>query len=158
MSDNGAAWTKANRKMNAQIGGREVYAREITNADLERKDEMEDELTEMRRAYGRLVGSDERSADGEVVHTRGLVDEEEDPDRRRELRSKARDLMKEIRRGDTLMLGIYVEDEDGEPFSDEALLSASFRVQALLSKKATSWAFGVDDEELRPTQAGSASG
>lgn len=157
-SSNGPAWTKANRKMgaDAQIGGREVYAKEITNADLERKDVMEDELTEMRRAHAALVGRDEREADGEVVHTRGLIDDEEDPDKRQELRARARDLMKEIRRGDTLMLGLYIEDEHGEPFPEEALLAAPFRVQAYLSQRATAWAFGVDDE-VRPTQAGSAS-
>jgi hypothetical protein len=141
-----------------QIDGRPVFARNITNADLERKDEMDDELAELRLQYRKLVGSDVRTDDGEIVHTLGEVDDCKDADERKELRARARALMADIRNRDTLLLRLYVEDENGEPFSDEALKATPFRVLTKLSQKATEYAFGVDDEEARPTTAGNASG
>lgn len=140
-----------------EIDGRAVFARNITNADLERKDEMDDELAELRLKYRKLAGGDVRSDDGEVVHIPGEIDDCDDADQRAELRRNARELMAEIRTRDTLLLSLYVEDEQGEPFSDEALKAAPFRVLTKLSQKATEYAFGVEDEE-RPTTGRNASG
>lgn len=149
---------RSTRRMEGfQIDGRPVFARNITNADLERKDEMDDELSELRLEYRKLVGGDVRADDGEIVHTPGEVDACEDADERKELRARARALMADIRTRDTLLLRLYVEDENGEPFSDEALKATPFRVLSKLSLKATEYAFGVEDEE-RPTTAGNASG
>lgn len=126
-----------------QIDGRQVFARNITNADLERKDEMDDELAELRMEYAELGQR---------------IEECEDTERRRALRSEARALMSRIRQSDTLLVSLYLEDEQGERFSDEALLSTPFRVISKLSVKATEYAFGVEDDEARPTTAGNASG
>lgn len=146
------------RRMDVAIEGRPVFARSITNADLERKDEMDDELAELRRRHAKLTGRDARADDGGVVHVPGDVDECEDDERRLDLRREARELMKEIRRRDTLLVSLYIEDENGEPFSENALLSTPFRVVSKLSQRATEWAFGIEDEERRPTVERSASG
>lgn len=124
------------------IDGRPVFARNITNADLERKDEMDDELAELRMEYAELEKQ---------------IEECEDTDRRRELRSEARQMMSTIRQRDTLLVSLYIEDEQGELFSDESLLNTPFRVVSKLSVKATEYAFGVEDEE-RPTTGRNASG
>jgi hypothetical protein len=125
------------------IDGRQVFARNITNADLERKDEMDDDLAELRLQHADLESRIELA---------------EDADERRELRKEARALMNDIRQRDTLLLSLYVEDENGERFPDEALLGLAFRVTSKLSRKASEYAFGVEDEETRPTTAGNASG
>jgi hypothetical protein len=126
-----------------QIDGRPVFARNITNADLERKDEMDDELAELRMEYAELEKQ---------------IEECEDAERRRICRAEARQMMSQIRQRDTLLVSLYLEDEQGERFSDEALLSTPFRVVSKLSVKATEYAFGVEDDEQRPTTAGNASG
>jgi hypothetical protein len=140
------------------IEGRPVFARNITNADLERKDEMDDEIAELRLRHEQLVGSDALDDVGERVHTPGEIDNCEDPDKRRELRAEARHLAAEMRKRDALMLGLYVEDENGDAFSDEALKALPYRVRTKMAEKASMYAYGVEEEELRPTTATNGSG
>lgn len=160
---------RSTRRMDGfQIDGRQVFARNITNADLERKDEMDDELAELGLRHAKLVGVDRRTIargageNGEdeiiVEHDPGEVDECDDPGRRAEIRYEARALAKEIRRLDTLLVALYLEDEQGERFSDEVLLNVPLRVIRKLSVPATMYAFGAEDDEARPTTAGNASG
>lgn len=139
----GSLERSARRMAGFEIDGRSVFARNITNADLERKDEMDDELAELRMEYAALEKQ---------------IEECEDADRRRELRAEARRMMSTIRQRDTLLVSLYIADEDGERFPDDALLSTPFRVVSKLSVKATEYAFGVEDEEQRPTTARNASG
>jgi hypothetical protein len=134
---------RARRLDGFTIEGRPVFARLITNTDLERKDELDDEAAETRL---------------ELTALEHQVDECEDPEERRELRRQARELTARYRNQDTLMLSLYIEDEHGERFPDEQLLTLPFRVAAKLSKKASEYAFGVEDEEARPTTGRNESG
>lgn len=139
----GSLERSARRMAGFEIDGRPVFARNITNADLERKDEMDDDLAELRMEYADLEKQ---------------IEESEDTDQRRELRAEARRMMSTIRQRDTLLVSLYIEDEQGERFSEEALLGTPFRVVSKLSVKATEYAFGVEDEEQRPTTERNASG
>lgn len=134
---------RARRLDGFAIQGRPVFARLITNEDLACKDEMDDEAAELRLELAAL----ERQ-----------VDDCEDVEERRELRRQARELTAQYRDRDTLMLSLYIEDEAGERFPDEQLLTLPFRVAAKLSKKASEYAFGVEDEDARPTTATNGSG
>jgi hypothetical protein len=132
------------RKMDGfTIDERQVFARNITNADLARKDEADDEIAELQRQGAEL---DEK------------IEACEDREERLELRAQARQLAIELRDRDALLLRMYIEDERGEQFADEVLQATPFRVLRKLSVKATAYAFGVEDEENPPTTAGSASG
>lgn len=135
---------RSTRRMDGfTIDGRPVFARNITNADLERKDEMDDDLAELRMEYASLEKQ---------------IEECEATDERRELRARARQMMSNIRQRDTLLTSLYIEDENGEAFTDAALLATPFRVVSKLAVKATEYAFGVEDEEQRPTTERNVSG
>jgi hypothetical protein len=140
------------------IADRPVYARNIVNDDLARKDEMDDELAELRLRHAKLVGHDVIDGDGDRVHVPGEVDDCDDPEKRRELRAEARRIAAQMRELDALMLGLYVEDENGELFPDEALKALPFRVRTKLSERASMYAYGVEDEEARPTTGRNGSG
>lgn len=140
------------------IGGRPVFARTVTNKDLARKDEMDDEIAELRLRYAKLAGEDAVGPGGERVHVPGDIDECEDVEQRKAMRAEARQLAAELRDRDSLLLSIYIEDENGEPFSDEALINTPFRDLNRLSQVAANYAFGVEDEDERPTTARNASG
>lgn len=150
----------ASRKLDGQLDERDVYAKRITNADLARKDEMDDEVEELRRAYTRLVGIDTRNPEtGEVVHIDGEIDDEEDVDARLELRAKARQIADDMRRLDARMLGVYVEDETGSPFPDEIFEGAPIQTLTSLTRQATEWTYGkAEDDPSRPTSGRSGSG
>lgn len=125
-----------------KIDERAVYARNITNDDLRRKDELDDVIAELRI---------------DLTEVERQIEECEDRDERRELRSKARDLAADIRDRDAALLGLYIEDEAGERFSDEVLAALPFRVLTPLSRKATEYAYAVE-EDARPTTATSDTG
>jgi hypothetical protein len=150
----------AARKLDGQLDDRDVYAKRITNADLARKDEMDDEVEEFRREYARLVGLDTRDpATGDVVHIDGEIDDEEDEHERLELRAKARGIADSMRRLDARMLGVYVEDENGEAFPDEVFEATPIQTLTALTRQATEWTYGrAEDDPARPTSGRSGSG
>lgn len=151
------------RRLTEEIDGQAVYVRRITNSDLRRKDEMDDEVAELRIEHEALVGRDDVKFDddGDVLsvdHTPGEIDELDDPDRRRELRGRARELANQMRQIDARMLGIYVETESGEPFPDEAFDETPVQTLTSLTRQATEWTYGKGDDKARPTDGRSASG
>lgn len=140
------------------IDGRPVFARKITNDDLERKDEMDDEIAELQLLHAKLVGRNVTDGDGDRAHLPGEVDDCEDPEERKRIRAEARAIAKKLRDLDALQLRLYVEDENGESFSEDVVKAIPIRDQTRLGHKATSYAFGVEDEDGRPTPARTASG
>lgn len=145
------------RRMPEQIDGRAVFARNITNKDLALKDEMDDEIAELQLLHAKLVGRDIRTDGGEIVHAPGEVDECPDAERRREIRAEARKIAAKIRDHESLLMKLYIEDENGTPFAEEVLAATPVRLLNRLAEPATKYAFGVEDEK-RPTTASSGSG
>jgi hypothetical protein len=136
--------------LDGKIADREVFARNITNDDLSRQDELNDELAELRLERERLVGRDVLNENGIVKeHVPGEVDEEEDPEARRQMRQQARELAQRIRDLEAQALGIYIEDEAGEPFEEEVLRAQPVRTLTRLTLSAAKYIWG--DEEERPT-------
>lgn len=146
------------------IDGRPVYARVVTNKDLARKDEMDDEIAELRLRYAKLAGEDAVGPGGERVHVPGDIDECEDVEERKAMRAEARAIAAELRDRDSLLLDVYIVDENGESFPDEVLINTPFRDLNRLSQVAANYAYGVEDSDEgpkpdeRPTTARNASG
>ena len=155
---------RESRRMKYTVDRRPVFAVAITNADLEKKDELDDELAELRIQHKALAGEDIRDVahtdEGDEVvmrHIPGEIDECVDAERRKEMRADARKLMAEIRRLETRSVSLLIADEAGERFPEEALMALPYRVALKLAQEAAEYAFGLEDEE-RPTTARSATG
>lgn len=141
------------RKLEGQIGGRDVFARLLTNADLARKDEVDDAVAELHRQLERLVGRED--ADGNVLDE-GDIDRCDDDDERARLRGEARELKGTLRQLDARSLGLYVHGPGGEAFPDAELEATPIRMLQRLTTQATKYMLGLDEEE-RPTAGGTAS-
>jgi hypothetical protein len=130
---------KAPRRLGENIAGREALVAEVTNADLDEIDELQDEYAELSRQQADL----ERD-----------IDASDDPTERKRLRAQRRDLAKELRILDTRLLGKYIETSDGERFDDETLAAIPVRVQTALMRKAAKIVYG----DVGPTPERTASG
>lgn len=130
---------KLPRKLHGKIDGREVLVIELVNDDLDKIDELIDEYSELERQRAELAQK---------------INDCDDQDERLQLRAKARELTREMRVLDTRMLGLYVEDKDGNRFDDDVLAKAPVRVQTELIKQATSKVYGDDEGPTPGTSAG----
>jgi hypothetical protein len=124
------ALTKTLRKLPEKLDGRDVYATELVNDDLDTLDEMFDEYAELEREKADLDAQ---------------IRECEDTDERKELRAKARGLAHDMRQIDLRMLSLYIEDKDGNDFADDVLAKVPVRVQTKLTNSATDLIHGRDE-------------
>lgn len=130
---------KLPRKLSEKIDGRDVYVADIVNDDLEQLEELNDVNAELQRSKDDL----ERD-----------IDECDNAEERKELRARAREVSREQRTVGVQMLGIYVEDKDGERFAEETLAATPVRVQTVLLTEATKKIYG----DAGPTPGMSVSG
>lgn len=126
------------RKLSEKIDGQDVYVAELVNDDYDRRDEILDDFDELERQKADLQRE---------------VDDTEAADVRRELRARIRELTKQQRSIDTQMLGIYIEDKDGNPFDQEVLEKTPVRVQNALMTQA---AQKIEGDTEGPTPGSSA--
>lgn len=127
------------RKLTEKIDAGDVFATDLVNDDLARIEELRDDYTELARLKADIARD---------------VKESDDPEERKELRARTRALTRQQRDLDTQMLGLYVEDKDGNRFSEETLARIPVRAQVALFKQATDRIYG-DDEG--PTSGANAS-
>jgi hypothetical protein len=120
---------RSQRKLKMKLDGKDVYVVDLVNDDLDRMDEIMDEYAELER---------EKTTLGEKV------DECEDDDERKGLRAEVRALTREQRKLDLQILGLYIEDKDGEPFSEEDLAKTPVRVQTALTTEASKKTYGTE--------------
>jgi predicted transcriptional regulator len=119
--------TRLPRKLTEKIDGKDVYVVELLNDDLDRVDEISDEYAELERHKTDL---DQQ------------VRESDDADERKQLREQARQVSRQQRELDVKMLAVYIEDKDGERFTEEVLAQVPVRVQTALMKQATEKTYG----------------
>lgn len=124
------ALQKQVRKLAEKIDGRDVYARDLVNDDMDENDELGDDYAELARLKADL---------------RVQIKEEDDDDARKQLRAQVRDLSREQRVLDVRMLDLYVEDKDGERFGEETLAKTPVRVQTALINQAAKLIYGDED-------------
>lgn len=154
MSTTPASKVRLPRKLNEKIDDRAVYVRDLVNDDLDRIEELIDDYNELEREADeirrRLDGASDRD---EIKSLRARLGETtdpderddirellegsvKDPDERRQLREQVRDIARRQRDMDAEMLGLYVEDENGEPFDRETLDRVPVRVRGSLTSQA----------------------
>jgi chromosome segregation ATPase len=126
------------RKLAEKIDGRDVYAKDLVNDDLDQIDELGDEYDELEHQKRDLARQ---------------IREAEDADERKQLRAQARDLTRQQRAMDTQMLGLYVEDKDGNPFDTDTLAAVPVRVQTSLMNDASKKIHGGDEGPTPETSA-----
>lgn len=126
------------RKLAEKIDGRDVYVKDLLNDDLAQIDEIGDDYDELGRAKKDLTAE---------------IDDTDDVDERKELRARVRELTQQQRALDTKMLGLYVEDKDGEPFDDDILEKVPVRAQTALMKEASEKIYGGDEGPTPETSA-----
>lgn len=124
---------RASLKLNGQVDGRDAYVRELVNADLDEIDELRDEWAELNQQRAEIAERIEGTSGTENAETR------------RGLRAEARGLSRQLRAFDTRMLGLYVTDEAGERFAEEALAAVPVRLQTALIKQATDKIYGAEE-------------
>lgn len=131
--------TKQVRKLTEKIDGRDVYARDLVNDDLDAIDEITDDWSELQRRMVDLARD---------------IDQSDDPEQRKQLRAQVRELKREQRKLDEQMLSRYVEDNAGEPFAPEAIATTPVRIHTTLISQASKLTHGGSDDE-GPTPAAS---
>lgn len=124
------------RKLDEKIDGHDVYHVDLVNDDLDRVDELTDDYAELERQKQDID-----------------VDDTDTPEERAELRAQVRGLTRRQRALDSQMLGLYVEDKDGNRFDEELLAKVPVRVQTKLIRQATEKIYGGPEG---PTPAASA--
>jgi hypothetical protein len=132
--------TKQNRKLAEKIDGHDVYAKDLVNDDLDVIDERMDDYAELQR---------------EIADLEAQVRSCDDKDERNALRAQVRAMTREMRAMDTQMLGLYIEDKLGEPFTPEDLAKLPVRAQTILTRQATEKIYG-DAEGPTPGTSASA--
>jgi hypothetical protein len=131
---------KLPRKLTEKIDGKDVYVVELLNDDLDQADELTDEYSELERHKTDLDRQ---------------IRESDDADERKQLREQAREIAREQRRLDVKMLAVYIEDKDGERFTEDVLARVPVRVQTVLMRQATEKIYGGGEG---PTPGTSATG
>lgn len=124
---------RASLKLNGQVDGRDAYVRELVNADLDEIDELRDEWAELNQQREEIARRIEDAPGAENAEVR------------RRSRAEARDLSRQLRAFDTRMLGLYITDDAGERYSEEALAAVPVRLQTLLIKQATDKIYGAEE-------------
>lgn len=129
---------RSSRKLNGKIVGKDVFARDMLNSDLDEADEVQDEYDELVRQRSDLAKR---------------VDDSDDTDERKGLREQLRALSREIRVLDERTLSIYVETSGRERFAAEDIASTPVRMQTMLMAQAAKHVHGGADEVPTPGQA-----
>ncbi len=129
------ALTKQHRKLAEKIDGKDVYAVDITNDDLERIEEISDDHDELGRQAADL------SKD---------IRECEDTDERKRLRGEVRDLLRQQRALDSEALAHLIEDKDGEKLPLEIVAALPVRVQLRLQEQANKLVYGGQEDPTQP--------
>ncbi len=123
------------RKLAEKVDGKDVYAVDITNDDLERIEEISDDHDELGRQAADLSKQ---------------IRECEDTGERQQLRGEVRDLSSRQRALDSEALARLLEDKDGEKFALEIVAALPVRIQLRLQQQANKLVYGGDEDPTQP--------